>query len=234
VAIPLGKRFGLVNDLLPGISTPDIEVIGVIPDTKYRDLREDPPQAVFPYFEGPTFRFMNIYLRTQGNPRLLENQLRERMRRFDPHVPVVGLATLNEQIGFSLRTEELVATLSSIFGGLAVLLAVVGLYGVLAYTVTRRTREMGIRIALGATRSRIVGMVMRDASLMVVIGLSLGAALVLVLANLIRSQLFGPDPHDPWTLIIAALSLAIAGRLAALIPALRASSVDPTSALRQE
>ena len=231
---PIGKLFGRVDDN-PALSKQDIHVIGVIPDTKYRDLREyPPPQAFFPYFQGATFRFMNVYLRTQGDPRQLENQLRERMRQFDPHVPIVGLETLNEQIGWSLRTEELVASLSTVFGGLAMLLAVIGLYGVMAYTVIRRTREMGIRIALGATRSRIVGMVMREASLMVLVGLSVGAMLVLACANLIRNQLFGLNPHDPWTLIDSALCLAIAAGFAALIPALRASSVDPTSALRQD
>lgn len=231
---PIGKLFGLVDDN-PALSKQDIHVIGVIPDTKYRDLREyPPPQAFFPYFQGATFRFMNVYLRTQGDPRQLENQVRERMRQFDPHVPIVGLETLNEQIGWSLRTEELVASLSTVFGGLAMLLAVIGLYGVMAYTVIRRTREMGIRIALGASRSRIVGMVMREASLLVLVGLSVGAMLVLASAHLIRNQLFGLNPHDPWTLIDAALCLAIAAGFAALIPALRASSVDPTSALRQE
>lgn len=104
----------------------------------------------------------------------------------------------------------------------------------MAYTVTRRTREMGIRIALGATRSGIVAMGMRDASLMVLAGLSAGAMLTLALANLIRNQLFGLNAHDPWTLIGAAFCLAIAAGFAELIPALRAGSVNPTSALRQE
>ncbi len=230
---PIGQRFGLVNDMEP--VSPDIEVIGVVPDKKYRDLRESPPaQAFFPYLEGPHFRFMNIYLRTQVDPRQIEDELRERMRQFDPHVPVVGLQTMYEQIGFSLRTERLVASLSAVFGGLAMLLAVIGLYGVMVYTMMRRTREMGIRIALGATRPNIIGMVMREASVMVFAGLSAGAVLALALGNLVRNQLFGLDPHDPWTLIGAALCLAIAACFAGLIPALRASSVDATTALRQE
>ena len=123
---------------------------------------------------------------------------------------------------------------SAVFGGLAMLLAVIGLYGVMAYTVTRRTREMGIRIALGATRPKIIGMVMREASVMVLAGLSVGAMLSLTLANLIRSQLFGLNPHDPWTLLWASFSLAIAAGLAGLFPAVRASYVNPTNALRQE
>ena len=231
---PIGQRFGMVNEMLP-VSPADIEVVGVIPDKKYRDLRESPPaQAFFPYLEGPHFRFMNIYLRTQADPRQIEDQLLERMRQFDPHVPVVGLQTMDEQIGFSLRTERLVASLSAVFGGLALLLAVIGLYGVMAYTVTRRTREIGVRIAMGATRPKIIGMVMREASVMVLAGLSTGAVLAIVLADLIRSQLFGLDPHDPWTLLGASFSLAMAAGLAGFIPAVRASSVDATKALRQE
>jgi ABC-type antimicrobial peptide transport system permease subunit len=145
----IGQQFGLVNDMQP--TSPDIEVIGVIPDSKYRDLRETPlPQAYFPYFEGAHFRFMSVYLRTEADRRQIEDQLRERMRQFDPHVPVVGLETMNEQIGFSLRIERLVASLSAVFGGLATLLAAIGLYGVMAYAVMRRTREIVIRIALGS------------------------------------------------------------------------------------
>jgi len=231
---PIGQLFGMVDDD-PALSKRDIRVIGVIPDTKYRDLREyPPPQAFFPYYQGATFRSMNVYLRTQGDPRGLENQLRERMRQFDPRVPIVGLETLNERIGWSLRTEGLLASLSAVFGGLAMLLAVLGLYGVMAYTVTRRTREMGIRMALGATRSRIVAMVVSEASLMVLAGLAVGAVMVTALANLIRNQLFGLSPHDPWTLIGAAFCLAVAAGFAGFIPALRACAVNPTSALRRD
>ena len=122
---------------------------------------------------------MNFYLRTQVDPRLLMDALRERIRQFDPHVPIVGLQTLEEQIGYSLRTERLVASLSAVFGGLATLLAAIGLYGVMAYSVTRRTREMGIRMALGATRANVVGIVMREAAAMVAVGLGVGILLAL-------------------------------------------------------
>jgi predicted permease len=230
---PIGQRFGLVDDMEP--VSPDIEVIGVIPDRKYRDLRETPPaQAYFPYLEGVHFRFMNVYLRTQVDPRQIEDELRERMRQFDPHVPVVGLQTMNEQIGFSLRTERLVASLSGVFGGLATLLAVIGLYGVMAYVVMRRTREIGIRIALGALRGNVIAMVMREVFILIGAGLAVGFSLALALANLIRSQLFGLNPRDPLTFIGSAVVLALAAGLAGFIPALRASSVDPTTALRHE
>jgi putative ABC transport system permease protein len=230
---PIGQRFGLVDDM-ESVS-PDIEVIGVIPDKKYRDLRETPPaQAYFPYLEGVHFRFMNIYLRTQFDPRQIEDELRERMRQFDPHVPVVGLQTMNEQIGFSLRTERLVASLSGVFGGLATLLAVIGLYGVMAYVVMRRTREIGIRIALGALRSNVIAMVMREAFILIGAGLAAGFSLALALANLIRSQLYGLNARDPLTLIGSAIVLALAAGSAGFIPALRASRVDPMRALRHE
>jgi len=230
---PIGQRFGLVNDMEP--VSPDTEVIGVIPDRKYRDLRETPPaQAYFPYFQGAHFRFMNVYLRTHADPRLLENELRERMRQFDPHVPVDELQSMNEQIGFSLRTERLVASLSAVFGGLATLLAVIGLYGVTAYAIMRRTREIGIRMALGALRSNVIGMVMREVFFVIGAGLVTGFSLALAVANLIRSQLFGLNPQDPLTFIGSAIVLTVAAGLAGFIPALRASYVDPTTALRNE
>ncbi len=230
---PIGQRFGLVDDMEP--VSPDIEVIGVIPDRKYRDLRETPPaQAYFPYLEGVHFRFMNIYLRTQVDPRQIEDELQDRMRQFDPHVPVVGLETMNEQIGFSLRTERLVASLSGVFGGLATLLAVIGLYGVMAYVVMRRTREIGIRIALGALRSNVIRMVMREAFILIGAGLVAGFSLAMALANLIRSQLYGLNARDPWTFLGAAIVLALAAGSAGFIPALRASRVDPMRALRHE
>jgi predicted permease len=230
---PIGQRFGLVDDMEP--VSPDIEVIGVIPDRKYRDLRETPPaQAYFPYLEGVHFRFMNVYLRTQVDPRQIEDELRERVRQFDPHVPVVGLQTMNEQIGFSLRTERLVASLSAVFGGLATLLAVIGLYGVTAYTVMRRTREIGIRMALGAMPVDVIAMVMHEVFILIGAGLAAGFSLALALANLVRSQLFGLNPRDPLTFVGSAIVLTVAAGLAGLIPALRASSLAATTALRHE
>ena len=230
---PIGQRFGLVDDMR--VVTPNTEVIGVIPDRKYRDLRETPPpQAYFPYLEISNIRGMTVYVRTQGDPRQLEDALRSRMRRFDPHVPMVDLQTVNELIGFSLRTERLVASLSSVFGGLATSLAVIGLYGVMAYVVQRRTREIGIRIALGATRSNVIAMVMREVMILIGAGMTAGIALALALADLIRSQLYGLNARDPLTFISSAIVLTAAAGVAGLLPALRASGVDPTTALRQE
>jgi predicted permease len=230
---PIGQRFGLVDDMRS--VTPNTEVIGVIADTKYRDLRETPPpQAYFPYLEVSNIRGMTVYVRTQADPREFEDALRERLRQFDPHVPAVELHTVSEQIRFSLRTERLVAGLSAVFGGVATLLAVIGLYGVMAYAVVRRTREIGIRIALGALRSNVIAMVMREVLLLIGCGLAAGVVLALALASLIRSQLYGLNAHDPSTLLGAAIVLVSAACFAGFIPALRASGVDPTTALRQE
>jgi predicted permease len=230
---PIGQHFGLVDDMRA--VTPNTEVVGVIPDRKYRGLRETPPpQAYFPSTEISNIRGMTVYVRTMGDPRQFEDALRNRMRLFDPHVPLVDLQTVNEQIGFSLRTERLVASLSGVFGGLATLLAVIGLYGVMAYVVERRTREIGIRIALGAARSNVIAMVMREVMLLIGAGLAVGFALALALADLIRSQLYGLGARDPSTFIGSAVILTLAAGLAGFVPALRASGVDPTTALRQE
>jgi predicted permease len=230
---PIGQHFGLVNDMQSVDA--DTEVIGVIPDRKYRDLREiPPPQAYFPYLEGVHFRFMNVYLRTQADPRQIENAIRERMQQFDPHVPIVGLETVNQQIAFSLRTERLVASLSAVFGGLATLLAIIGLYGITSYAMMRRTREIGIRMALGALPIDVIKMVMREVLILIAAGLVAGFSLALLLANLVRSQLFGLDARDPVTFVSSALVLAVAAGLAGFLPALRASSLDATTALRQE
>jgi predicted permease len=230
---PIGQRFGLVDDMRS--VTPNTEIIGVIPDRKYRDLREvPPPQAYFPSVEVSNIRGMTVYVRTQGDPRQFEDALRDRMRQFDPHVPVVDLQTVNEQIGFSLRTERLVASLSAVFGGLATLLAVIGLYGVTAYAVMRRTREMGIRMALGAVPIDVIAMVMREVFILIGVGLAAGFSLALALGNLVRSQLFGLNPRDPLTFVASAIVLTVAAGLAGLIPALRASSLPATNALRHE
>ena len=231
---PIGQRFGLLNDEAP-VSPEDIEVVGLIPDKKYRDLRETPPaQAYFPSFEDDHYRFTNIYLRTQGDPRQIENALRERMRQFDPHVPVVDLQTVDEVIGSSLQTERLVASLSGVFGGLATLLAAVGLYGVMAYTVARRTREFGLRVALGALPRDVIWLVMRDVLMLIAAGLAVGVPLAFALSTLVRSLLFGLRPHDPLTLVSSALVLGLVASLAGFIPAFRASRADPLQSIRSE
>jgi predicted permease len=232
---PIGLHIGLVDDRT---ATPDalkLEVVGVVKDLKFENLRDPAPvQAYYPYWQGEKFRFMTFYLRTRLEPRQLMETVREQVRQLDPNLPVVDMRTIDEQIGLSLKTERLVASLSAVFGALATALAVIGLYGVMAYSVARRRREIGIRVALGALQSDVLWMVMQQVVVLSGAGLSVGGLLAFALSSLIRSQLYGLQPHDAFTYLSAAVVLAAAACAAGFIPSWRASRVDPMHALRHE
>ena len=229
---PVGRHMGFGSD--PGTKT-DMEIIGVVKDVKYNNLRDAiAPQAFIPYLASRFQGEMTVYLRTSIDPEQLMLLVRRKVQRLDPNVPVYAMRTVDEQIDQSLRTERLVASLSSVFGLLATVLAVVGLYGVMAYTVERRTREIGIRMALGALQGNVLWLVMKEVVLLVAGGIALGVPAALLLTNLVRNQLYGIPPHDPVTLLLAVLGLATVAALAGFVPALRASRVDPTCALRYE
>jgi len=232
---PIGLHIGLVNEQSVAQDVPNLEVVGVVKDLKFKNLRDPAPvQAYYPYWQGVKFRFMTFYLRTRFDPRRVMETVREQVRRLDPNVPVVDLRTINEQIGLSLKTERLVASLSAVFGALATALAVIGLYGVMAYSVARRRREIGIRVALGALQSDVLWMVMQQVVVLSGAGLAVGGPLAFALSSLIRSQLYGLQPHDPFTYVSAAVVLAAAACAAGFIPSWRASRVDPMLALRHE
>jgi predicted permease len=232
---PIGLHFGLVNDQSVRPDTPNLEVVGVVKDLKFKNLRDPaPPQAYFPYWQDVKLRHMTFYLRTRVDPQQVMQAVREQVRQLDPNVPVVDFRTIDEQIGLSLKTERLVASLSAVFGALATALAVIGLYGVMAYNVARRRREIGIRVALGALQSDVLWMVMQQVFLLSAVGLAVGGLLAFALSSLIRSQLYGLQPHDPFTFVSAALVLAAAACAAGLVPSWRASRVDPMQALRHE
>jgi predicted permease len=232
---PVGLHIGLVDDRTATADTLNLEVVGVVKDLKFKNLREPvPPQAYFPYWQDEKFRFMTFYLRTRLEPRQVMQTVREQVRRLDPNIPVVDLRTIDEQIGLSLKTERLVATLSAVFGALATALAVIGLYGVMAYSVARRKREIGIRVALGALQRDVLWMVMQQVVVLSGAGLAVGGLLAFALSSLIRSQLYGLQPHDPFTYLSAAVVLAAAACAAGFIPSWRATRVDPMHALRHE
>jgi predicted permease len=232
---PLGLHIGLVDDRTAAPDAPNLEVIGVVKDLKYKNLRDPaPPQVYLPYLQSDNFRFMTFYLRTRSDPRLLMEVVRDQVRRLDPNVPVVDMRTIEDQIGLSLTTERLVASLSFVFGLLATVLAVIGLYGAMAYSVATRRREIGIRVALGALQSDVLWMAMRQVVFLTGAGLAVGGLLAFALSGLIRSQLYGLQPHDPFTFASAALVLAVAACLAGFVPSWRASRVDPMHALRHE
>jgi predicted permease len=210
---------------------PDIEVVGVVSDFSYRGLREESEQAYFPFFESDGSSG-NFYVRVRGTPAQAFRSLRAIVYNADPALPMTGFRTLNEQLDRSLISEHLMATLSGSFGTLALLLSLVGLYGVMSFVVTQRTREIGIRLALGAKRSSTLWLVLRDALAMIVCGVAIGIPFVWILGNLVESQLYDVKPSDPRVIIMAVLVLSVAALGAALIPAHRASTVNPTDALR--
>jgi predicted permease len=232
---PIGLHIGLVDERTAEPDAPNREVIGVVGDMKFKNLRDAAPaQLYLPYLHAEMYTFMTFYLRTRLDPWQLMGAVRQQVRRLDPNVPVLDLRTVDDQISILLTTERVMASLSAAFGVLAASLAVIGLYGVMAYTVSRRTREIGIRMALGALRGDVVSMVMREAVVLVSAGIVIGVPVALLLSGLVRNQLYGLQPNDPTAFGGSALLLAIAAGLAGFIPALRASRVDPISALRQE
>lgn len=228
---PLGVR------IARGGGGPDVKpnspIVGVVADMSYRGLRDNSEQVFFPLFEhddtGATF-----YIKVRGAPELAIPSIRRLVRQDDPRLPILWFRTLDDQVNRSLNTERLLAALSGSFGALALLLSLVGLYGVMSFVVTRRTREIGIRLALGATRASALRLVLRDAVTMIAAGVTLALPCVAALGKLVQSQLFGVTATDPATIAAAAMVLAAGALAAAFIPAWRASNVSPTDALRLE
>jgi predicted permease len=229
---PIGMHVGFGSD--PGTPT-QMEIIGVVKDIKYTNLRDEiPEQAFIPYMGSRYVSDMTIYLRTVGEPNQLMTSIRAKVREMDANLPIYAMRTMDEQISNSLATERMIASLSTVFGFVATVLAIIGLYGVMSYSVAQRTREIGIRMALGAEQGRVIGMVMREVLLLIAIGVAVGVPAALLLTRVIKSQLYGLEAHDPWTLGLATTLLAIVACAAGYVPAMRASRVDPMKALRYE
>lgn len=227
---PLGVRIGEGS----GPDTkPNIEIVGVMSNFSYRGLREDSEQAYFPYLEGNEAGG-TFYVKVHGTPETALHTIRTIVRSVDPTLPIVNFRTANEQVSRSLITERMLATLSSSFSALALLLSLVGLYGVMSFVVTQRTREIGIRLAFGAQRWSAVWLVLRDALAMIIAGIAIALPLVWALGRLIELQLYDVKPTDPSAIAIAIFILGSAAIAAAGIPARRASGLDPTEALRVE
>jgi predicted permease len=227
---PLGRHLGFGID--PGTKT-DIEIVGVVGDTKYENMREPIPYELYvPYVQQDFVNGMAVYVRTRGVPAGSFEALRRAAQEVDTNVPLYEMRTLEEQVDISLVTERLLATLSSVFGVLATLLAAIGLYGVMAFVVARRTREIGIRMALGATGVSVVRLVMLEVLLLASVGLGIGLAVALGLTRFIEAQLFGIKPADAVTMVLATLSIAVVASAAGFVPARRATRIDPVRALR--
>ena len=228
---PIGRKFGWFGE---DKNKSQFEIVGVVKDSKYETLRERVPRTAYLDCFQVMPGSMTFAVRTSVKPTAVISQIRHEIRAIDSSIRFGGFRTLEEHVDESLGHERLMATLSGFFAGLAVLLACVGLYGVMAYAVTRRTNEIGIRMALGADRGQVLRMILRESALLVAAGVAVGLPVALAAARLISGQLYGLKPADPSTIAGAIFLIAAVGALAGYIPARRATKVDPMVALRYE
>jgi predicted permease len=230
IARALGKRIGFGSD--PNTQT-TIEIVGVVADAKYTDVRDEiQRQAYFPYLELSVPGGFTVYARTTEQPDAMFGTIRQVVQRIDPNLPVYGARTLEAQVALSLRNDRLIATMTATFGALATLLAVVGLYGVMSYTVARRTREIGLRMALGARPANILWLVIREVLLIAGAGIAVAIPVAWWLGRLVAAQLYGIVPTDPIAIGGAILLLLAVALMSGMVPSLRAARIDPTRALR--
>jgi predicted permease len=230
---PIGQHIGF--DGLQ--SSGKVEIVGVVRDIRHHPReRQSRPAVYVPYTQAPPEGFgqMNILVRTGQNPTSVIGTVRRQVQSLDNNLPFSGAETPKQELDKYLGEERSLAALLSTFGALALILTAVGLYGTTSYTVSRRTREMGIRIALGARRDNLLWMVLRETSGTVTIGVAIGTAASLIAARLIASKLFGVGMSDPMTISIVILFMFATALAAAYIPARRATNVDPMEALRHE
>jgi predicted permease len=229
---PIGRHIGMGDD--PGTPT-RIEIVGVVKDSVYTWPGEDLTwQIYFPFLESydPTSAW--YYVRTAQDPESMLQTMRRTMQALNANVPPMELRTLETQVRRSLVNERLMTGLSMVFGLLATLLAMVGLYGVMAYGVARRTREIGVRMALGAVAARVVWLIMREALTLLVCGVAIALPAAWWLSRYVRSELHNVTPTDPATIVAAVAALAVVAMVAGMIPATRAARIDPLRALRQD
>jgi predicted permease len=229
VGSPIGQHYGR-GPQNPG----DIEVIGVAKDVKYNSLDEAPqPGDYLPYSQN--VRYLNDFeVRYAGDSAAMVTAIRQSIHDVDSSLPVSDVITLHEQVARSVSKQRLVAQLSSFFGVLAVFLSCIGIYGLISYIVSRRTKEIGVRIALGAARSQVLWMIMRESLWLVALGILIGVPVALASERLVSTVLFGLRPNDPLTLLAGVAMLLAVATLAGYLPARRASRVDPMIALRYE
>ncbi len=240
-ADPIGRRVACCEPGPDG-KNPDFKtVVGVAADTRWRGPAEPPsPEFYLPAAQIPAVawewiqRTLYVTVRTTGDPSTVINPLRSALAPVVPGVPLFDIRTMEQRIGASLQTARFNTLLLTILGGLGVVLSIVGIYGVIAYFATRRTREIGVRMALGATRRDVIALVVQQALWPVGLGIAAGFVASLMATRLLRNQLFGIGPNDPITFAAVALALTLVALMASFIPALRAATADPTAALRSQ
>ena len=230
--LALGRHIGIGSD--PGTPT-DIEIVGVVNDSRYDSLRSEmTPEVYLCTLQQPPPNAHFIYVRTEANPDGVLREIRAAIQELGPGLPLFNVKTIERQVNESLVTERMIAAFSLIFGILATILAVIGLYGVTAYAVTRRSREIGIRMALGAQRGNVIRMVMREVVVFVIVGALLGLPCALGLGRMVRAQLYGVEPTDLFSMSIATTLLLGVAIAAAYIPARSAAKHDPVRVLHVE
>jgi predicted permease len=229
---PIGKH---VLDIYPG-NPAEMVVVGVVADAKYNDLREKALPRIYaplanPMWENPA-AFYEV--RTYADPQAVAAMLRQVVRDADPALAPIEIHTMSGLVDDSLQTDRFIEQLASAFSLLALLLAAIGLYGLMAYTVSRRTRDIGIRLALGAEPDNVLWQVLRETLVLVMIGIAIGVPVALGGTHFMRSMLYGLGFADPVAILFAVTLLALVAALAGFLPARRASQVDPMVALRYE
>ncbi len=224
----LGKRIGLED-------VPDMTIVGVVKDAQYINLRESMRRHFYvPTTQDSSLTNLTLHVKTWSDPNAVAEQLRAQLKSLDPHLPLYNLKTLSTEIDESLIQERMVTWLSTAFGLLATLLTALGLYGVLTFSVARRTREIGIRVALGAQRRDVFRLIMTRGVILVGVGVAIGLGASFALSRFLRSLLFGVTPNNVTTLLGVSIGLIAVALLACYIPARRATKVDPLVALRYE
>jgi predicted permease len=225
----VGKRMGVGGPEL------DIEIVGLVRDAKYSQVKDPvPPQYFLPYRQSQRTGTLTFYVRTGTNPEEFLPNVPRAVAALDPNLPIRNMRTMPEQVRQNVFMDRFISQLAAAFAALATLLAAVGLYGVLAYTVSQRTREIGLRMALGAAPGRVRAMVLKQVARMTIVGGTLGLAAAVYVGRLAESLLYELKGYDAIVLVSAATALALVAFAAGFIPALRASRVDPMLALRYE
>jgi putative ABC transport system permease protein len=216
-----------------GTTGPWMTIIGVIGDIRHGGLEEEPqPELYVTYQQGgpPVGPF--IVMRTIGDPSEMAETVRSELRQFDKNMPIYDMRTMSTLRSEAVSTRRFILTIVGAFGVLALGLAAIGVYGVMAMIVGERTREVGVRLALGAEPSQLLGLIVLQAAKLAAIGVALGLAIALPMASLLDSQLYGIESFDPMTFVIVPIVLLVVAALAALVPARQAMRIDPLAALR--
>jgi putative ABC transport system permease protein len=213
----------------------DITIVGVVGDVKHQNMHDTPRGTIYrPYLQQSHPGGLTIYALTGQEPEAVESAIRESVHRLDPKLIVDTMRTMEQQVNESVSNQRALAMLATSFSVLALVMTAVGLYGVLAFATAQRTREIGVRMALGAQRGSVVLLVMREMALTAVIGVAVALPATFALSRLMVSQLYGVQPGDPLTLVACVVVTTVMVGVAAAIPARRAASVDPMLALRSE